>query len=88
MEGLEYVRADGHHVAYRVRPGADDRDVVLALGDLWGPARLCAAAHPDAIGALALYEPTGPTNPVALAPGVTSGAADWIAHICPRDVAS
>jgi class 3 adenylate cyclase len=57
--------------------------LVLALGELWGPARLCAAAHPEAVGALALYEPTGPTIPVDLASGRRKGVEDWVAHICP-----
>jgi class 3 adenylate cyclase len=157
MDDLRYVQAEGHHIAYRIRPGADDRDVVVftpggtipmeflardrigarlldglsrlgrvilfdrrgigmsdpitdwtrpvveqwaedlaavvaicegaalvvALGEFWGPARLCAAAHPDAIGALALYEPTGSTNPIAVAPGAWRSTEDWIARICP-----
>ena len=63
--------------------------VVISLGDYWGPARLFAAARPDALEALVLYEPTGPTEPIE--PGSLAGVPiaedeppiDWIAHVCP-----
>ena len=60
----------------------------ISLGDYWGPARLFAARHPDALGALVLYEPTGPAFSVDLAtpalPRRTqddddSPETDWIA---------
>ena len=34
--------------------------VVIAFTDNWGPARLFAARHPDAVSSLVLYEPQGP----------------------------
>ncbi len=54
--------------------------VVVSLGDYWGPARLFAAAHPDALAALVLYEPAGPLAPVDLSRMVSD---DWLAHVCP-----
>jgi class 3 adenylate cyclase/pimeloyl-ACP methyl ester carboxylesterase len=65
--------------------------VVVSLGDYWGPARLFAASHPRSVGALVLYEPTGPTEAVDLAGAgrdlreredVTDPATDWIARVC------
>jgi class 3 adenylate cyclase len=159
VEGLRYADSGGHQLAYRVRDGADDRDIVLftpggtipmdflerdrvgvrllaglaaigrlvlfdrrgiglsdpittwseplveqwaadlativatacprapvvvSLGDYWGPARLFAASHPEALSALVLYEPTGPNRAVQLSPSVTEGLGDdWIARVCP-----
>ena len=66
-----------------------ERPVVVALGDLWGPARLLAAARPDAVGGLILFEPTGPIESNDLRGGLAdqitqdSFETDWIAHICP-----
>jgi class 3 adenylate cyclase len=163
-DGVRYVQAEGHHLAYRVHPGAAGRDIVLitpggtipmdflvqdrigrrlvdglaelgrvilfdrrgigtsdpvldwstplvaqwaedlaaivdancdgptvvvSLGDYWGPARLFAAARPDALEALVLYEPTGPEDPSARASltdvpiGEDDPSVDWIAHVCP-----
>ena len=64
--------------------------VVVSLGDLWGPARLFAASHPDALSALVLYEPTGPVG-VAVLPQVVADhvvaeaapAEDLIGRVCP-----
>ena len=44
--------------------------MVVSLGDYWGPARLFAVRHPAALTALVLYEPTGPAQPIELAPSV------------------
>jgi class 3 adenylate cyclase/pimeloyl-ACP methyl ester carboxylesterase len=152
-----YVESDGHHLAYQVRDGAGDRDVVVftpggtipmdyldrdrngarlleglaalgrvvlfdrrgiglsdpitewsrplveqwaddlwtiatnvcatapvvvSLGDYWGPARLFAAHHPDALSSLVLYEPTGPVVSVDLA-GSARATEDWLARVCP-----
>ena len=66
--------------------------VVVGLGDFWGPARLFAARHPDALGALVLYEPLGPNENAnlrgGLADSILTGAQeeDWIARICPSRV--
>ncbi len=63
--------------------------VVVSLGDYWGPARLFAGDHPDALSALVLYEPTGPATAVDLSvtaqPGGGGSDPDWdlIAHVCP-----
>jgi class 3 adenylate cyclase len=57
--------------------------VIVSLGDYWGPARLFAADHPDALTALVLYEPNGPVAIVDLLPGVHE---DWIGHVCPSRV--
>jgi class 3 adenylate cyclase len=158
MDGLHYADSEGHHLAYRVRPGAAGPDVVLftpggtipmdflerdrigarlldglasigrvvrfdrrgiglsdpivdwsealvdqwaddlaavvatacrdapvvvSLGDYWGPARLFAARHPDALSALVLYEPTVPSQPLELTPGMWNESDDWIARVCP-----
>jgi class 3 adenylate cyclase len=66
-----------------------DRPVVVSLGDYWGPARLVAAAHPEALCALVLYEPHGPVEAVDLRGGLQDGIlddrveTDWIGHIAP-----
>ena len=67
--------------------------VVVSLGDYWGPARLFAARHPDALASLVLYEPTGPVQPVDLSRVVVTEAVtahsdagredDWIQRVCP-----
>ena len=44
---------------------------VVSLGDYWGPARLFAASHPDALSSLTLYEPTGPDASVDLGGGTS-----------------
>jgi class 3 adenylate cyclase len=54
--------------------------VVVSLGDYWGPARLFAADHPDALAELVLYEPAGPVAAVDLSGMVND---DWLAHVCP-----
>jgi class 3 adenylate cyclase len=56
------------------------RPVVVSLGDYWGPARLFAAEHPEGLGELVLYEPTGPVASVDLSDMVSD---DWLAHVCP-----
>jgi class 3 adenylate cyclase len=56
------------------------RPVVVSLGDYWGPARLFAADHPDALAELVLYEPAGPVAAVDLSNMVSD---DWLAHVCP-----
>lgn len=64
--------------------------VVVSLGDYWGPARLFAGRHPQALTALVLYEPTGPVASVDLASAglrvreaEESWETDWIARVCP-----
>src|SRR5436190_15628540 len=54
--------------------------VVVALGDYWGPARLFAADHTEALAGLVLYEPTGPIGTVDLSSEVHD---DWIGRVCP-----
>jgi len=54
--------------------------VVVSLSDYWGPARLFASGHPDALAELVLYEPNGPLDPLDLS-GMVTG--DWLAHVCP-----
>jgi pimeloyl-ACP methyl ester carboxylesterase len=65
--------------------------VVVCLGDYWGPARLFAANHPQAVRALVLYEPIGPAETVDLAgvgrglrerEDLTDPKTDWIARVC------
>jgi class 3 adenylate cyclase len=56
------------------------RPVVVSLGDYWGPARLFAADHPDALAELVLYEPAGPAASVDLSKMVSD---DWLAYVCP-----
>ncbi len=68
------------------------RPVVVSLGDYWGPARLFAARHPDALRALVLYEPIGPVFSVDLATPVLQRRtqdgddrpeSDLISRVCP-----
>jgi class 3 adenylate cyclase len=54
--------------------------VVVSLSDYWGPARLFAADHPEALAELVLYEPAGPVASVDLSNMVSD---DWLAHVCP-----
>jgi class 3 adenylate cyclase len=58
--------------------------VVVSLGDYWGPARLFAADHPDALAELVLYEPAGPVASVDLSNMVSD---DWLAQVCPSRAA-
>ena len=71
-----------------------EKPFVVSLGDYWGPARLYAGRHPDALSALVLYEPHGPTGQVDLRPGIVESLvlsptepdpseSDWIARVCP-----
>ena len=62
-----------------------DRPVVVALGDYWGPARLFAGRHPDALSGLVLYEPNGPTDAVDVRRAAI-GEIDWIGRVCPSRV--
>ncbi len=60
--------------------------VIVSLGDYWGPARLFAGAHPDALTALVLYEPTGPIELVDLVQSVQTNLGtddDWVGRVCP-----
>jgi class 3 adenylate cyclase len=54
--------------------------VVVCLGDYWGPGRLFAGEHSDALEALVLYEPNGP---MALVDVSASGGDSWIGRVCP-----
>jgi len=63
--------------------------VIVSLGDYWGPARLFAAHHPDALSSLILYEPSGPDASVDLGSATQLRGPlpveqdNWIARVCP-----